>query len=187
MTRSGAAAACLPACKYFEVMRFLHDKTSNLPTHSNVDISMLTCTPAIEAGTSEDQPDCLSPCTSSSSATEGSAAQGSSMSPLSIPGSLSISSPFTSEIPSVSNNAPKRFKRKATPDQRSDDQFLQQMQQMDDRMMKIVEKNQKSEDDESTVFCMSLIPVLRDFNKKKLRLAKIRIQQLLYDVEFGDD
>ena len=54
-------------------------------------------------------------------------------------------------------------------------------------MMKMVEKNQKLEDDESTVFCMSLIPVLRDFNKKKLRLAKIRIQQLLYDIEFGDD
>ena len=105
MTRSGAAAACLPVCTYFEVMRFLHEKTSNLPTHSNVDISILTCTPAMEARNSEDQPVCLSPYNSSSSATEISAAQGSSMSPLSVPGSLSFSSPSNSEMPSVADNA----------------------------------------------------------------------------------
>ncbi len=38
LTQSGAAASTLPTCKYFEVMRFLHEKTSNLPTHSNLDI-----------------------------------------------------------------------------------------------------------------------------------------------------
>ena len=37
MTRSGAAAASLPECKYLEVMHLLHDKISNLPTHSKVD------------------------------------------------------------------------------------------------------------------------------------------------------
>ena len=36
MSRSGAAASTLPTCKYFEIMRFLHNKTSNLETHSNI-------------------------------------------------------------------------------------------------------------------------------------------------------
>ena len=36
MTRSGAAACSLPKCKYFEKMRFLHEKTVNRPTKSNI-------------------------------------------------------------------------------------------------------------------------------------------------------
>ena len=40
MTRSGAAAASLPVCKYFESMQFLYDKTLNLPTESNVDLDV---------------------------------------------------------------------------------------------------------------------------------------------------
>lgn len=36
MTRSGAAAESLPKCKYFEQMRFLHERTSNKPSCSNV-------------------------------------------------------------------------------------------------------------------------------------------------------
>ncbi|XP_071942983.1 uncharacterized protein [Antedon mediterranea] len=35
MIRSGAAATSLPQCKYFEQMRFLHEKTANKPTVSN--------------------------------------------------------------------------------------------------------------------------------------------------------
>ena len=40
LSRSGAAASTLPMCKYFEVMRFLHEKTSNLETHSNVELEI---------------------------------------------------------------------------------------------------------------------------------------------------
>ena len=38
MSRSGAAAESLPKCKYFEQMRFLHDKSANKPTVSNLGI-----------------------------------------------------------------------------------------------------------------------------------------------------
>lgn len=36
MTRSGAPASVLPQCKFFEQMRFLHEKTANKPTESNI-------------------------------------------------------------------------------------------------------------------------------------------------------
>ena len=36
MSKSGAAPSSLPKCKYFEQMRFLHDKTANRPTDSNI-------------------------------------------------------------------------------------------------------------------------------------------------------
>ena len=35
MTKSGASASHLLKCKYFDKMRFLYDKTRNLPTESN--------------------------------------------------------------------------------------------------------------------------------------------------------
>ena len=38
MTRSGAAASTLPKCKFFEQMAFLHEKSANKATESNVDI-----------------------------------------------------------------------------------------------------------------------------------------------------
>ena len=36
LTKSGAPASALPKCNYFEVMQFLHDKTANKPTESNL-------------------------------------------------------------------------------------------------------------------------------------------------------
>jgi hypothetical protein len=39
MTKSGAAASSLPRCKYFEQMKFLHEKTSNQATESNLTYS----------------------------------------------------------------------------------------------------------------------------------------------------
>ena len=36
LIKSGAPASSLPKCNYFEVMRFLHDKTANKPTESNL-------------------------------------------------------------------------------------------------------------------------------------------------------
>ena len=36
LTKSGAPASSWPKCNYFEVMRFLHEKTINKPTESNL-------------------------------------------------------------------------------------------------------------------------------------------------------
>ena len=40
MTKSGAPASSLPQCKYFEQMRFLHEKTANKPTDTNITLDI---------------------------------------------------------------------------------------------------------------------------------------------------
>ena len=36
LTKSSALASSLPKCNYFQLMRFLHEKTANKPTESNL-------------------------------------------------------------------------------------------------------------------------------------------------------
>ena len=45
MTRSGAAAASLPRCKYFEETAFAQEKGANKPTESNIQIALQPETP----------------------------------------------------------------------------------------------------------------------------------------------
>jgi hypothetical protein len=40
--------------------------------------------------------------------------------------------------------------------------------------------------DADTLFCKSLIPTLKGLPAKKNRQAKLKIQQVLYDLEFGE-
>jgi hypothetical protein len=42
----------------------------------------------------------------------------------------------------------------------------------------------KQTSDEDELFCLSVAASLRRFNSQKKALAKLRIQQVLYDVEF---
>ena len=43
------------------------------------------------------------------------------------------------------------------------------------------------DEDEATLFCKSLVPVLRKLPARKNRLANLKINQLLFDIEFGDE
>ena len=70
---------------------------------------------------------------------------------------------------------------------RSDDSdvFLQQMKEFDNRIINsIEEKKEVVQVCEETSFCNSLIPVLQGFSVKKKRLAKVKINELLYNIEF---
>ena len=40
--------------------------------------------------------------------------------------------------------------------------------------------------DEASSFCPSLVPVLRSFDQRTLRLAKLKINQVLYEIEYGE-
>ena len=48
-------------------------------------------------------------------------------------------------------------------------------------------KMAEDEDDEDLLYCRSLFPILRGMPNKKKRLAKIKINQLLFDIEYNDD
>ena len=158
LSKSGAAASTLPKCKYFEVMRFLHDKTSNLETHSNVELDIHTIpNNAFDLSSSSQSQD-----------------------PIHSPSSCS----------SISDET-KCIKRRRVTNNEQNDQFLDQLKIMDEKMIdyfgKLKEKADNHEKDEAELFCDGLITVLRDMDKKQLRLAKLKIQQLQYDLQYSDD
>ena len=45
---------------------------------------------------------------------------------------------------------------------------------------------QNEEEDEDSLYCRSLIPILRSLPERQNHLAKIKISQLLFDKEFDD-
>ena len=51
----------------------------------------------------------------------------------------------------------------------------------------MLKKTIEGENNEDSLYCRSLIPIMRELPKKKKRLAKIKISQLLYDMQYGDE
>ena len=47
-------------------------------------------------------------------------------------------------------------------------------------------KSMEDESDEDSLYCRSLIPIMRELPKKQKRLAKIKISQLLFDLQYGE-
>ena len=45
---------------------------------------------------------------------------------------------------------------------------------------------QKQDESADSLFCRSLIPILENLNAKKNRYARMKIQELLYEIEFDD-
>ena len=94
---------------------------------------------------------------------------------------------FYSVTPSLEDLLPKRVKRKVETEASTRDPFWQELKDMDERFLSYMGESRFDENDEATSFCLSLIRVLQDFDKRKLRLAKLKIQQLLYDIEFDNE
>ena len=70
MTRSGAPASVLPQCKFFEQMRFLHDKTANKPTESNISHAAMEGSVVSESNSVEPNPATTSVTTTSATSIE---------------------------------------------------------------------------------------------------------------------
>ena len=81
---------------------------------------------------------------------------------------------------------PSKSKKQKVDD---DDAFFNQLKKMNSSMIDIVKEKppQPQVDDEATSFCKSLIIPMKELPTKKLRLAKIKINELLYKLEYGDD
>ena len=45
----------------------------------------------------------------------------------------------------------------------------------------------ETEDDEDSLYCRSLVPIFRQLPLKKKRLAKMKVNELLYKIEFESD
>lgn len=88
-------------------------------------------------------------------------------------------SPLNSPTSSTASVVNKNISKKRRTD--SLEQILEKSLVDCDSALKEVNEDNKDED---SLYCRSLVPILKDLPVKKRRLAKIKISQLLYDLEF---
>ena len=74
---------------------------------------------------------------------------------------------------------PSRKRKKESPASA----LTQSLEECDIMLKKTIE----GENDEDSLYCSSLIPIMRELAKKKKRLAKIASSQFLYDIQYGDE
>ena len=157
MTRSGAPASVLPQCKFFEQMRFLHEKTANKPTESNI-------TPAVM---------------DISVVNEGNLAKANTATTNTTSPAMKRKSDDQPVIPPLSS-------RHATKSSRQDAIDLAILKQLD-KTDKRIEETKEEVTDEVSLYCKSLIPTIRALPLKKKRMAMIKIRQTLFDIEFSEE
>ena len=49
----------------------------------------------------------------------------------------------------------------------------------------MIKRSLTDENDEDYLFCRSLIPMLKEFTQSEKRRAKIKIMQLIYELQYG--
>ncbi len=131
-------------------MNFLHERISNKPTESNVELA--TSTPRLAT--------------------------------LVFDTSMETGVPTPSRDIQIENSLPRKtIKRKPSAEQNNDDEFFKRMSLLDEKVISSMNETKC----EATSFCQSLVPVLQSFDKKTLRKAKVKINQLLYDIEFCNE
>ena len=160
LTRSGAAGGKLPQCKYFEQMQFVLDKVSNKSSVSNIDMSV------------DDDELPLSPSPETSSPKADTAA--------------SINGKRECEEAVFVMPSAKRKNRDNLAMQ-VDSMLVKTLANLHAPHNLAPAKTPSEEPDADYLFCNSLTPVLQNLPSKKNRLAKIKIQQLLFGMEFEDD
>ena len=162
MQKSGAPASSLPKCNYFDQMSFLHGKTMNRYSESNVSIPMndINETASME----------LSDAIFSRSET-----------PIASPPTpLSTSSSSANfEAPPTKKPREKRKRNEDTAGPKS--QILEQLGSIEMEL-----KKNEEDDNEDWLFCKSLVPTLKKLPPRKNKLAKIKIGQLLFELEFDE-
>ena len=147
MPKPGAPASSLPKCNYFDRMSFLHDKTINHPSESNVGIPLNEI--AFSKETAPVQPNEV----------------------IYIQTETPIASPALSSQSSNTNVAKKPREKRG----RNDDvtwQTSEILEQIGSIEMEL-RKNQDDENEDS-LFCRSLKPTLKKLPPKKHKLAKIK-------------
>ena len=165
MQKSGAPASSLPKCNYFHQMSFLHDKTRNRPSESNMSITLNDMVPVNETAPTQLRDEILTQ----------------SLTPVASP-ATPLSTSFSStnfDVPSTKNPREKRKRSDDTARQRS--KILEQIGSIETEL-----KRNQEDDREDSLYCRSLIPTLQKLPPRKNKLAKIKISQLLFEMEFDE-
>ena len=94
-----------------------------------------------------------------------------------------ITPPSPSSIGEVITETPIRPSQPSRKRKKESQALTQSIEECDVMLKKTIE----GENDKDSLYCRSLIPIMRELPKKKKRLAKIEISQLLYDMQYGDE
>ena len=68
-----------------------------------------------------------------------------------------------------------------------DTMLVKTLQDMQQQEHTVISKPLKEDDDEDALYCRSIVPIVRELPVKKRRLAKVKISELLYQIEFETD
>ena len=169
ITKSGSAGKPLPSYKYFSQLQFVYDKLPKKETHSNIVITPQTL-------------DRDSPSASSSSSP-------SSSTFLECPSNSVHATTENTNVSVAANNNVKAKKRKQkNVDSLADEELATTLKKVNQTTELLISKelHGESEDDADTLFCRSIIPTLRNLTPRNNKLAKIKIQQFLFELEFEE-
>ena len=146
---------------FFHQISFLHDKTRNRPSESNVSIPFNDMVPMNEAAPTELSDEILTQL----------------LTPVASPATpLSTSSSSTNfDVPSTKNPREKRKRSDDTARQRS--KILEQIGSIETEL-----KRNQEDDSGDSLYCRILIPTIQKLPPRKNKLAKIKISQLLFEM-----
>ena len=169
-TRSGAAASKMSKCKYFDILAFLNESLSNKETDSNIhfvndDADGEVATSQLDDGRISD---------------------------------TFRSPPSTPSIESFTNTRrpcqkPGRKKQREDLANNVDLMLVDSLKDVSAICSSLPRSDRDGKNDHydyndtDALFCKSLIPNLKSLPGKKNKQAKIKIQQLLYQLEFDEE
>ena len=159
-TRSGAGnKKALPACNFFAELSFLRDSMVNRSSVSNIPETILTpmVSPSASSTLAEDDIAEVERHTSSHTTTQ--------------------------PIHSGTIPAPPKRKRRSNSNEEQADVLLAQAL---DRHLNAEEQQNPQEEDDDRLFCLSLVKTLKKLNERKNAQARIKIQTILYELQFDD-
>eukprot|EP00795_Rhopilema_esculentum_P017397 gene17397-8996_t len=165
-SKSGSASFKQPRCRYYDQLTFLRDVITNRQTISNLALpssSPLSPLPLDFVGKSSPAP----------SFTSNSSYEADEFRPME-PSFETISRKASTAAQGKTSSV-KRSKRAADMD--PVESFL---------IESIQKKARPNDDDPDDLFCRSLVATLKRLPQKKNQMAKLKIQQLLFDIEYDE-
>ena len=184
MEKSGSGYSKPPTCRFYNQLQFLNDSVSNRSTHSN--IQLIRCDspdkPPMEI-TVPDTPTTIETTVPKSAVLNLTQASGQSQASDQYSNKQQVTRNLKPEFPQATVVPKRKKKLELDPVE----QFLIKSIDKKDQENKL--SSSKSEDEDEQ-FCCTIAHTLRRLRQNSLRknqLAKIKMQQLLFDLEFSDD
>ena len=162
-TRSGAGSLKLATCRHFNLLSFLHSTVTSQGTDSNVDISLCENQNDIESSNeiSEDS-------------------------------QITTNSRSTIDMSNATETCQAKNKSKRKSEDTIDVQLRESLNNVNDAVKAITQNqnfvNETNNDtDSDMLFCRSLVDSLRGLTPRKNKIARMKIQKVLFEVEFEDN